>query len=179
MFASRAWPAKWLRASWRETPEVMQTFLSAGPSDPKPAGMPVSPRSRTPLAWTREAYIKPLRPAVPELGDATRGVRNPIDRFVLARLESRASRLRRMRGAPAGCGGCRWISLVCRRRPTRWLRFSLTPVMPRTSGSWIACSLRRSMANVGRGHGSTSRGMPTRTGFNAMTSAISGRIAIG
>jgi len=34
------------------------------------------------------AYIKPLRPTLPELGDdAARVVRNPIDRFVLARLE--------------------------------------------------------------------------------------------
>ncbi len=35
MFGSRAWQAKWLKALWRKTPEVMQTFLSAGAWDGK------------------------------------------------------------------------------------------------------------------------------------------------
>ncbi len=52
------------------------------------------------------AYIKPVRPEVPELGDATRVVRNPIDRFVLARLEKQGL-------APSpDAGRARWLRRV-------------------------------------------------------------------
>ena len=52
------------------------------------------------------AYIKPVRPALPELADATRVVRNPIDRFVLARLEKQGL-------APSpDAGRARWLRRV-------------------------------------------------------------------
>jgi hypothetical protein len=52
------------------------------------------------------AYLKPVRPALPELADATRVVRNPIDRFVLARLEKQGL-------APSpDAGRARWLRRV-------------------------------------------------------------------
>jgi hypothetical protein len=70
MSGLRAWQAKWLKASWRETTEVTQTFPSAGggkeerteqtdlAESTEQTGMSVSPRSgktriRSPLARVR------------------------------------------------------------------------------------------------------------------------------
>ena len=109
------------------------------------------------------AYGEPARPSPPRVRDA-RWVRNPIDAFVLARLEregltpsaeaERATLIRRVSldldGPAADPGGGRRV----RRRPG--------PPAP-TRRSSTACSRRPTTASAGRGPGSTSPATPTPT----------------
>ena len=125
------------------------------------------------------AYVKPERP------DAAgryqpRWARNPIDRFVLARLErERLAAVRRGDEAdaapprdarphrPAADAGR--ARRVPRRHVARRVR----------DGSSIACSPRRTTASAGRGRGSTSRATPTPTATRRTTGARSGSTATG
>ena len=118
------------------------------------------------------AYEKPVRPELPAVKDAA-WVRNPIDRFVLAKLEKEG--LHPVEGslprdahppaqprpdrpaADAGGGG--------RVRPRPRAR-------THTNGWWTGCSRRRTSASGGPGRGSTWRGTPTPTATRRTTARV-------
>ena len=129
--------------------------------------------------WRRHwAFKAPVRPRLPQVRN--RGwVRNPIDSFVLARLEGehlqpaaeadRVTLLRRLS-----------LDLI-----------GLPPTMKKLMRSWPitapmltrrrsnACSLRLIMANAGHANGWTRPAMPTRMVLKRTSRAVSGFIAIG
>ena len=65
------------------------------------------------------AFEPPARPAVPAVSDEA-WVRNPIDAFVLARLEREGLQPSPPRAATRCCGGCRSTWWACRRRLRMW-----------------------------------------------------------
>ena len=75
-------------------------------------------------------------------------VMNPIDAFLLARLEKEGSNRRRRRRPKFFAGGFTWIWSAFRRRRLRWMR--LLKMLRRTRmKSWsIRCWLLRIMGSV-------------------------------
>ena len=132
----------------------IQAWIDAGAPGPAEAA-----EEKEKKHW---AYVKPVRPEPPAV-NGTAWVRNPIDRFVLARLEqegltpspeaSRETLIRRVSldliGLPPTLEEVDAFLADASPTPTRrW---------------WIACSPRRTTASAGRGRGSTSRATPTPT----------------
>ena len=124
------------------------------------------------------SFIAPVRSPLPAVQDSA-WPRNPIDYFVLARLEAEGLK-------PAAEADRRAIA----RRVSFDLR-GLPPSRPRsrpssttrpatpTSVTSIACSTRRPGASIAPATGSTRPAMPTPTASTSTTSARCGRIAIG
>ncbi len=124
--------------------------------------------------------FKPVqRPVIPAVQQAT-WVRNPIDAFVLARLEQEA-----LAPAPEAdlaspcCGGSAWISSACRRPSARSMPSSPMAIPTPTRSRSTACSHRRTMANAGAAIGSMLRAMRTATATRRTSRAASSSIATG
>jgi mono/diheme cytochrome c family protein len=125
------------------------------------------------------AYVPPKRPAVPAIRDAKLVVRNPIDAFIISRLEAlnmrptpeaeRAVLLRRVS-----------LDLIGLPPSPKELDDFLADTRPDAYKRAVTdCCSRRSLARNGRVCGSIWPIMPIRTASIATICAISGRIAIG
>jgi mono/diheme cytochrome c family protein len=80
------------------------------------------------------SFIKPERPAVPEV-KAKRWARNPIDNFILARLEKEKLKPSTEADKPHSFVVSRLISLACRPPLRKWMPLSLTKV-PTHTRNW-------------------------------------------
>ena len=124
------------------------------------------------------AFTPPRATPLPDVNDTT-WCRVPLDRYVLARLESAAQ----TPSPPAERG--EWLRRVSfdliGLPPARRTSTSLLPTSSPTlsSASWIGCLLRPISESVGPRSGSTSPAMPTRPATSATRIATSGPFAIG
>ena len=130
--------------------------------------------------WSEHwSFVAPVRPALPAVRQRD-WVRNPIDRFVLARLEQ-ADRIAGPRGVARSLGSS------CHARPDRFAADADRG--RRLSGRHAArclravgrsaARIRRVMVSIGRGTGWTSRVTATRTVCIWTTNDRSGLTAIG
>ena len=114
------------------------------------------------------AFTIPVRPKTPKPQDAA-WVRNPIDAFVLAKLEAAGFNLTRLPTSSPSCGVRITTSSACRRRRRRSRPFSPTTRRMPTRRSSIGCSPRRTTASSGAGTGSTWSATPRPTATSATT----------
>ena len=154
---------------------------------PAKTGKPLTPGEIQKLkTWIEEgaeyeahwAFIPPVRPEVPAVRNRA-WVRNPIDAFILARLEKEGlspspeadptTLIRRLS-----------LDLIGLPPPSRrWMHSSPIAAATRWSGSSSGCWTRRTTASAGDGSGSTPRGMPTPTATRRTSRARSTSIATG
>ena len=125
------------------------------------------------------AFTPPVRPELPAVKNRA-WCRNPIDFFILAKLESnglapspeaeQTTLLKRLSSRPGR---------ACRRRSTRktrsWPIAAASPMQGRSNGCWIL----RTTASAGGGSGSTPRVTPTRTATRKTSRARCISIATG
>ena len=125
------------------------------------------------------SFIAPTRPALPAVKNAA-WVRNPIDRFVLAKLEEHGPDAR-ARGRPpdAGPPAQPRPDRPAARRRRRSRRSSTTRRRTPTRSSSTGCWRRRTGASTAAATGSTPPATPTRTASTSTTTARSGRTATG
>jgi mono/diheme cytochrome c family protein len=114
------------------------------------------------------AYVKPVRPALPKV-EQSQWVRNPIDSFVLARLDKE----KLVPSAEADA-----VTLI-RRLSLDLIGLPPTRARMHTSIWWTACWLRRISERGGRAFGSTWRVTRTRTVTRRTRPGVYGLIAIG
>ena len=152
---------------------LIQAWIDQG------AVWPASVGVKAPELQKHWAFVPPVRSAMPETKNRA-WVRNPIDAFVLARLENESLSLLLK---PIGRRCCAALSLDLigpaadarrgRRLPRRQSR--PTPTKSRS----IACSLRRITASAGAASGWTRRATPIPTAMKRTSRARSGSIATG
>jgi hypothetical protein len=131
--------------------------------------------------WQKHwSFIPPKRPEPPKGLKDAKWVRNPIDAFVLERLEregrlkpsaeaDRATLLRRVRSTLR----------VCRRHPPSWMLSSRIHRRTHMKKSSIDCYDHHSTASAWRSRGSTRHATPTATATKPMASGSCGGGAIG
>ena len=145
------------------------------------AGAP-GPDSNAPIAATKPikhwAYVKPVRPPVPMVKDAA-WCRNPIDNFVLAKLESEGLK-------PSAEAGKRtlirrvYLDLIgLPPTPEEVNAFLADNSAALMSALWTVCRLHHVMVNGGLVHGSTWRAMRIVTATRKTVCGRRGNIAIG
>lgn len=101
------------------------------------------------------AYQPVKRPAAPEVKNKE-WVKNPIDAFVLAKLEAKGLKPVAPRDACGGSSGARTTtSPAFRRHRKKWTRSSRARTRTLTKSSSTSCSRRRSTVRSGAGTGST------------------------
>ena len=145
---------------------VLKGWIEAGAAwalgrSPRPRRRAGSPPAATTGGLSGLSSAPSRRPS-----RARRGCRNPVDRFILARLESQAGSAPRPR--PTGgrsSAGCRSTCSACRRPRRRSTPSPRTRRPTPTSSSSTDCWRRRTTASAGPGTGSTWSGSRESNGF--------------
>ena len=124
------------------------------------------------------AFIPPIRPAIPAVSQKA-WVRNPIDAFILARLESEGLRPSPEPTAQPSSAVPLWISSASRPRPPNSTPFCPTAAQTPMRSRLTASSPHLTTAKSGPATGWMRRATPIRTATRRTSRASSGFIAIG
>ena len=162
---------------------LIRAWIDQGAEWPEAAGeVPSAASPAEPEEPEHWAYRRPVRPALPEIRTAN-WARNPIDRFILARLEKEG-----LKPSPEAA-----LETLVRRvsldliglPPSPQEMDEVRPTNSSTAGTRLTrdsstgSSRRRTTASGGRGRGSTSRATPIRTGSRRTCRASCGSTATG